>query len=227
MIRKKIVIFTSALLLAVILSACDRADVIGKTAVTSFDLVVNKLGDQVTFDENKNSWVFVSPAGEKFELSKDFSGSVPDAAVEFDAAPFLDAGLKVEILPSEEYVYDSAAGKIRMPYEFSQDEFTYSDNATATDTFRKVVDTNRELIGYHAQLDHYGLALGNGNMFEWAKDISENDKDIVFVLNPQPFIEAGVDVAKVEGWVFGKVKVDNGKGKMVEVDKLLKPFDLN
>ena len=34
--------------------------------------------------------------------------------------------------------------------------------------------------------------LGNGNMFEWAKDMKttgmtiDQDKDIVFVLNPEP-----------------------------------------
>jgi poly-D-alanine transfer protein DltD len=63
-------------------------------------------------------------------------------------------------------------------------------------------------------------------MFEMAKDMSKNDKDIVFVLNPQAFIDAGVDPAKVEGWIFAKIKVEDAKGKMVEVDKLLKPFNL-
>jgi len=63
-------------------------------------------------------------------------------------------------------------------------------------------------------------------MFEWAKDLSTNDKDIVFVLNPEPFLAAGVDPNDVEGWVFAKVPVDVD-GKPAEVDKLLKPFDLN
>ncbi|QHQ60539.1 hypothetical protein Ana3638_06960 [Anaerocolumna sedimenticola] len=227
MLRKKIAKLTAVLTLAAVLTACKQADVIGKTAVTSFDKLMNTLGDQVTFDDSKNSWVLVSPTGEYFEWSKDFSSDVPDATVEFDAAPFLSAGLDVNKLPGEQYVYDEASGRIRMPYELGQDAFTYSGDVTAKDTFQNIVDKNRKLIGYHAQLDHYGIALGNGNMFEWAKDMAKNDKDMVFVLNPQPFIDAGVDPAKVEGWVFGKVKVDNGKGKMVEVDKLLKPFDLN
>lgn len=47
----------------------------------------------------------------------------------------------------------------------------------------KIVEKSRDSIGYHAALDHYGIDLENGNMFEWAKDISTNDKDIVFVLN--------------------------------------------
>lgn len=227
MLRKKIAVLMTALTLAGLLSACDQIDVIGKTAVTSFDSLTNKLGDQVSFDESKSSWVLVSPTGEKLEISKDFSTDGPDAIVEFDGTPFINAGLDVLKLPGDQYIYDAASGRISMPYEFSQDEFTYPGEASVTDTFKKIVDTNRKIIGYHAQLDHYGIALGNGNMFEWAKDMEKNDKDMVFVLNPQPLIDAGVDTAKVEGWVFGKVKVDNGKGKMEEVDKFLKPFDLN
>lgn len=226
MIRKKIAILMTALTLAGILSACGQVDVVAKTAVTSFDSLIDKLGDQVSLDESKNAWVLLSPTGESLELSRDFGSDNADAVVEFDAEPFVNAGLDVSKLSQDQYVYDSATGRIRMPYEFSQDEFTFTDTTTAVDTFQQIVDTNRKIIGYHAQLEHYGIALGNGNMFEWAKDMDKNDKDLVFVLDPQPFIDAGTDPAKVEGWVFGKVKVDNGKGKMVEVDKLLKPFDL-
>jgi hypothetical protein len=68
--------------------------------------------------------------------------------------------------------------------------------------------------------------LGGGNLFEWAKDMGTNDKDIVFVLNPEPFIAAGVDPGKIRGWDFAKVTVDDANGKPVQVDKILKPFDL-
>lgn len=227
MIVKRLAILTSVLVLSATLTACSQADVIGKTAVTSFDSVLTEMGDQISSDENKNSWVLESPTGENFAWSKDFSSNISDASVEFDAEPFINAGLKIEELSSTEYVLDATTNRISMPFEFSQDEFNYSGDATAIDTFRKIVETNRDIIGYHAQLDHYGISLGNGNMFEWAKDMSKNDKDIVFVLNPQPFIDAGVDPSNVEGWVFGKVKVSDENGKMVEVDKLLKPFNLS
>jgi len=68
--------------------------------------------------------------------------------------------------------------------------------------------------------------LGDGNMFEWAKNLSANDKDIVFVLAPEPFIAAGTDPAKIDGWAFAKVTVDDANGKPVQVDKILKPFNL-
>ena len=63
-------------------------------------------------------------------------------------------------------------------------------------------------------------------MFEWAKDMASNDKDIVFVLNPEPFIAAGVDPSKIDGWIFAKVETKDESGKTVFVDKLLKAFNL-
>jgi hypothetical protein len=63
-------------------------------------------------------------------------------------------------------------------------------------------------------------------MFEWAKNLATNDKDIVFVLALEPFIAAGTDPAKIEGWAFTKVTVDDVNGKPVLVDKILKPFNL-
>lgn len=81
-------------------------------------------------------------------------------------------------------------------------------------------------------LDHYGIMLGDGNMFEWAKNLNTNtvngqiqDKDIVFVLNPEPLIAAGVDPQKVEGWVYAQVTAED-HGKKMEVYKFLKPFQL-
>jgi hypothetical protein len=49
---------------------------------------------------------------------------------------------------------------------------------------------------------------------------------MVFVLNPEPFIAAGVNPNNIEGWAFAKVTVDDENGKPVEVDKILKPFNL-
>ena len=124
--------------------------------------------------------------------------------------------------------FDAVLQKIpdKIKPELGQDKFTYSGEAKPIDSFNQIVKTRRDVIGYHEKLDHYGISLGNGNMFEWAKDMSKNDKDIVFVLNPQPFIDAGVKPEKVEGWAFAKVEVKDMNGKSEEVDKLLKPFDL-
>lgn len=209
-----------------VLTGCKAVDVVGNTAVTSFEALLNKVSDKVSFDEANNRWVLVSPTGERFEMSADFSGNKPDAVVEFDADPFLKAGLDMEKLPQDQYKFDSTTGKIVMPYEFGQAKFNYKNDPTALETFKNIVDNYRNTIGYHAELDHYGIDLGKGNMFEWAKDLETNDKDIVFVLSPQPFIDAGVDPSKVEGWVFAKVNMMDMGEKDQSVDKFLKPFNL-
>jgi hypothetical protein len=224
---KKLIITGLVLILALSLAACQATDVVGKYAVTSFEAVLNKIPDKITSDEVNNGWSLASPTGERFVWSKDFSKEGnPDIMLEFDAKPFINAGLDVNKLPKETYLYLEDMNVLMVHSELGNEKFTYTGEAKPLDSFKKLVETNRESIGYHAALDHYGVAMGNGNMFEWAKDMSTNDKDIVFVLNPQPFIDAGVDPAKVEGWAFAKVEVMEDGGKKVEVDKLLKPFDL-
>ena len=42
----------------------------------------------------------------------------------------------------------------------------------------------------------------------------------------QMFIDAGVDPAKVSGWVFAKVKTEDKDKQPIEVDKFLKPFSI-
>ena len=224
---KKITVIGLAITVALSLAACQTTDVVGKIAVTSFEAVLNKVPDKVTSDEINNGWSLASPTGERFVWSKDFSKEGnPDIMLEFDSRPFIAAGLEVRKLPAETYLFVEDMNILMVHSELSDDKFTYSSEAKPLDSFKKLVETNRDSIGYHAALDHYGVALGNGNMFEWAKDMNTNDKDIVFVLNPQPFIDAGVDPAKVEGWAFAKVEVMDDNGKKIEVDKLLKPFDL-
>lgn len=225
---KKLLITGLVLIMALSLAACQAADVVGKFAVTSFEALLNKIPDNITSDDANNGWSLTSPTGERFIWGKDFSNEgTPDLMLEFDAQPFINAGLDPAKLPQRTYALDASTGKLTIRAELGNEKFTYSGEAKPLDSFKKLVETNRDSIGYHAELDHYGTALGDGNMFEWAKDLTTNDKDIVFVLNPQTFIDAGVDPSKVEGWVFAKVPVMDGKGNKIEVDKLLKPFDLN
>lgn len=221
--KTKIVLTALSLAAIFTLSACQAADVVGKVSSTSFEAVLKKIPDKIKSDDANNGWALTSPTDERFIWSKDFSSEgKPDAMIEFDAKPFVDAGLDINKLPK-----DMVAGdKIVYKAEFGQDKFTYNGEPTPIDSYKQIVKTNRDVIGYHEKLDHYGIALGNGNMFEWAKNMNTNDKDIVFVLNPQPFIDAGVSPDKVEGWVFAKVEVKDKNGKPEQVDKFLKPFDL-
>ena len=105
---------------------------------------------------------------------------------------------------------------------------TFSDGAESQplQALQDLVHNHRMMLGYHTALGHFGLALGGGNMVEWAKDQQANDKYLVFVLNPQAFVDAGVDVANVQGWVLADVPVMDAQGRKSTARKLLKFYDL-
>ncbi|MDR2435145.1 MAG: hypothetical protein LBD47_11355 [Treponema sp.] len=220
------------LLFAVVLSlsfaalvSCGKLDVVGTDSVKSFDKILRQIPQSVIPDETNGGWSLTAPDGTvRFIWSKNYAASpLHDVMLEFDAAPFLAAGLDPGKLPKNFAFYEDM---IMVGTKLGGETLTYSGQATPLASYEQIVKLKRSAIGYHGALDHYGVNLGDGNLFEWAKDMSTNDKDIVFVLNPEPFIAAGVDPAGIEGWVFTKVMVDDENGKPIEADKILKPFDL-
>lgn len=221
--KKKIVVIIMSLSL-ILLAACGDTDVVGNQSIKSFDAVLKAIPDNIAADEMNGGWALTSPDGtERFIWSKDFSAGTPhDVMLEFDAKPFIDAGLDSSKLPAGMIADD----KIMVGTDLGDEKLTYNGEATPLESYKKIVELKRDHIKYHTDLDHYGVDLGNGNVFEWAKDMGTNDKDIVFVLNPETFIKAGVDPKKVEGWIFAKVKVMDENGKKIQVDKFLKPFNL-
>lgn len=225
---KKVLLLGISVVSLLALAGCQSTDVVGKVAVTSFNVLLEKQGSAVSFDEGNGGWSMTSPKGEAFLWSKDFSqAGKPDLMMAFDAKPFIEAGLDPSKLDSEMYLYDSGMNQLMLHSELGEEAFTYKGEATPLASFEQLVKTHRDNIGYHEVLDHYGVAFGEGNMVEWAKDMATNDKDLVFVLNPEAFIKAGVDPSKVKEWVFTQVEVKNEKGEFVKVDKFLKPYNLD
>ena len=214
---------------AVAFDACEKLDVVGTQSVSSFEAVLNAVPSPVVFDDMNGGWSLAAPDGTaRFVWSPDFSASpVHDAMLVFDAAPFIAAGLDPKKLPETIAFFDDAGKQmIMLGIKLGSEKIVYKGESTPLAAYEQIVKLKRKNIGYHGALDHYGMNLGGGNLFEWAKDMSANDKDIVFVLNPAPFIEAGVDPAKIEGWAFAQVTVDDDSGRPVVVDKILKPFNL-
>ncbi|MBU4541597.1 MAG: hypothetical protein KJ774_10300 [Firmicutes bacterium] len=222
--KKKIVLAGTALLFLVVLAGCQQTDVVGNTSITSFDAVLKAVPNQIAEDEINGGWALSAPDGTaRFIWSKDYSSGTPhDVMLEVDAKPFIEAGLDLTKLPEEMVIDD----KIMVGTMLGDEKLTYSGEVTPLASYEQIVNLKRDHIKYHTALDHYGVDLGDGNMFEWAKDLNTNDKDIVFVLNPQIFIDAGVDPEKVEGWVFAKVSTEDEDNKPIEVDKFLKPFSI-
>lgn len=221
--KKKLIFIAFSMIAMIGLTACNKLDVIGDYSVKSFRTLMDNMKDNVTEDTVFGGWSLEAPDGEARVLwSEDFSKTNPDVMMEVDAKPFLDAGLDTSKLPEGMLVGD----KIVVGEELGNETFSYAGEADPLATYEQIVDHYRDNIGYHIALDHFGLSLSGGNMFEWAKDMAKNDKDIVFVLNPEPFLEAGVDTSKLQGWTFATVPTMDENGRKTQADKLLKPFDL-
>lgn len=206
-----------------VLTACQKLDVVGNGSIKTLEQVFNKIPNNVTESTELNAWILTAPdSSASFIWSKDAATNTGyDAMLKLDAKPFLDAGLNANALP-EGAIQD---GVITVGTEFKKTEKSTADT-TPLISYEEIVKNERERIGYHAALGHFGISLDHGNMFEWAKNLNTNDKDIVFVLNPEMFIRAGVNPEKVKGWVYAKIVTMDSNGKKKEVYKFLKPFDL-
>lgn len=227
-IEKRAGVLGIAVMLTFSLTACanliNRLDVIGEGARTSFAEVLNAMPEGISADEESNGWVLASPDGAaRFGWSGDWSKSSRyDIMLEVDAQPFLDAGMNPDQLPETIIVQDD---KLIIGEKLDSNSTQYNGTGEAADAFNQIVGQARDIIGYHTDMDHFGVDLGHGNKFEWAKDMSTNENDIVFVLNPEPFIDAGADPGAIEGWSFGTVSMSM-HGKVMETEKLLKPFNI-
>ena len=204
---------------------CSSLDVVGKAALKSFEAFADASKGNFVLDATQKAWVLQSPNAERFLMSVDSALGKADVALEFSAAQFIEAGLDTAKLPSN-YAFDAVTNTLRVTADLGDVAYAPSNTTTPQATFGELVKAYRPSVGYHKALDHYGIDLGGGNMFEWAKDLKTNDKDMVFVLNPEPFIKAGVDPTKVIGWAFLKIPVMDAAGKPQEVDKFVMPYEI-
>ena len=225
------VVAVAAIVIAILKTAGGSLDIVGKDSAAAFEKVLTASGGKVTADEENAGWSLEAPDGSvRFIWSEDYSRSpLHDVMLELDAAPFVNAGLDTGKLPEYYAAYD---GMLMVGTKLGGDTLTYQGDATPLAAYEQIVSKYRGSVGYHTALDHYNVSLGNGNMFEWAKDMQTNtvakenqDKDIVFVLNPEPLIAAGADPELVKGWVYTTVNVEID-GKATDVYKFLKPFNL-
>ncbi len=232
-----------ALVVAALFVAATRAnlkslDVVGNDSVASFGEILRSFPDGVA--ESGTHWSLTAPdKSARFSWSRNSGAGEPyGVMLTLDAEPFLKAGLDPEKLPGN-YVF-SETGTAEMAGHsvltvgsaLGATAAASGADSTAVAAYSRIVDTHRDRINYHSFLDHYGVKLGGGNMFEWAKNMRTNeydntvqDKDIVFALNPEPFIKAGVDPEKIDGWLHAQVPVMTGGSTGLEW-LLLKPFDL-
>ena len=215
---KRIIPVSLALaLVAILVTGCAATDVILKYSPASLDTIVAKFPNIVSDATQTDHYFNLSVDGETtLKVSNDFSlTGAEDLVIQTPLKPFLDAGLDPAKLGAG-YRTDDAS--LYLVADFGAGTGMQS---TITSSLFESAKADRSVLTYHADLDHYGIQLPAGKI-EWAKDESTNDKDIVFVIAAKPLADLGVDVQKVDGWLFKTMKDDAGR----DFDVLLKPFTL-
>ena len=222
------ILTVSLVLAAVVFGAAFMApDVVAVHAAWSYDALLHAPGVEISRQDAGGAWVLTSPGGETLTFGGDTAAGSNELVVAFDARPFLAAGLNPSLLPKGTHLEgDGASTRIVMRYDEGAGTFSDGAESQPLQALQDLVHNHRMMLGYHTALGHFGLALGGGYMVEWAKDQQANDKDLVFVLNPQAFVDAGVDVANVQGWVLADVPVMDAQGRKSTARKLLKFYDL-
>jgi len=222
------ILTVSLVLAAVVFGAAFMApDVIAVYAVQSYDALLHAPGVLVARNDAAGAWVLTSPGIETFTFGGNNAAGSNELVVSFDARPFLAAGLDASLLPEGAQVEgEGASARIVMRYDEGTGSFSDGAESQPLQALQDLVRNHRMMLGYHVALGHFGLMLSGGNMVEWAKDQQANDKDLVFVLNPQSFADAGVDVANVQGWVLADVPVMDAQGRKSTARKLLRFYNL-
>ena len=211
------------LVTGVMITAGGSLDVVASNANHSFQALW-EADPSLATREADGTWTVLAPDGSaKLTLSGD--GLL--ATLRWEAQPFLDAGLDTALLPEGYVVVD---GEIQ--YRAQMDGRGNADAATPLAAMQAYLMARPDALGYHAPMDHFGVMVGSAGMLEWAKDLARHsvngsvqDKDLVYVLNPDTLIAAGVDPAAVQGWAYAQVEVMDMSATRL-VYKFLKPFDI-
>lgn len=231
---KKIIAVVVPSILVLSLAGCGRTVTGNKESdngLQAFNEIVKAYPEKKGYHEALKHWGFELPTGEKFEWSKDMSANKADFAMVMLADPLIKAGLDVDKLDSNEWLYEPA-GKDEMgknlpnrlikPYDVSDKK---EKSSGSEDSFRRILKANTNLVKYDKEQQQYRLSLGDRNEVQWTEKLGVDDADMVFVLKAEPLVKAGLDVNKLDGtgWIFKPA----GKDSMGEnPDQIIKAFDI-
>ena len=228
----------SILIIAVMVLAagCQRSrtgDLNADNALKSFNAILKAYPSSKGYHEALSHWGFALPSGEKFEWSSDMSANIADFAVVMLADPLVEAGLDIEKLDKNEWLYEPAGiddmgedlpNRLIKPYNVSDKKNKANGSE---DSLLRILKEDISLIKYHEEQKHFRLMLGDGYEVQWTEELGLNDADMIFVIKAQPLIDAGLDVNKLDGsgWVFREASSDNmGMGE--NPDQIVKIFDI-
>jgi len=205
-------------LTALLFTGCAQTDVVLKYGRESFAQIVREFPDFVTDNTEKDHYYYLTVDGETtLIISHDYDlTGTRDLMIQTPLQPFADAGLDASKLGSG---YKAEGDMLYLIADYGSG--TGMKDSVAGSLFESA-EFERMALSYHQALDHYGIGISNGK-FEFAKDYTNNDKDLVFVIQAEPLNELGVDVQHIEGWTFATLSNEDGSS----TDVLLKPYDLD
>lgn len=220
---KKIISLLVSSVLVISFAGCSRTVTGNKetdNGLNAFNSIVKAYPVNKGFHQALQHWGFKLSNGEKFEWTKDTSANKADFAMVMLSDPLVKAGLDINKLDKNEWLYEQAAkdengqdlpNRLIKPYNVSDKKV--SSNGSE-DAMRRILKQDPSLVKYHKEQQHYRLILGDGNEVEWTEKLGLNDADMIFVLKAEPLIKAGLDINKLQesGWAFKAA----GKGEMGE-----------
>lgn len=230
---KKILVLILAALIMTSAVSCSRSTLSKevKDGIKAFNSVIKASPERIGFHKALSHWGYKIPSGGKFEWTKDMSANKADFAMVIPADPFINAGLDVNKLNKDEWMFKQAGidegetlpNLLVKPYNVSDKK---QNSNGSEDALRRILTENSSLLSYHKELQHYRLMLGEGYEVQWTEKLGINDADMIFVLKAQPLIDAGLDVKKLEadGWIFKAAGQDPVMGS--NPDQLMKIFKL-
>ena len=206
-------------------SACRSLDVIGRDSAESFGQLLEIMNDYVAFNEQRGRYELSSPDGSAlFCWNASFSDKDEfDFMIYIKADVFISAGMNIENLPSG-FIYED--GWLITGTKAASGPSADSYAESPEDSYRLILDFSRESLSFHYEGGHFSLNTGADNSFEWAKDLNENENAVIFMLDPKPFSDAGINTGQISGWELKTVSSHAGMS-MVHTEKLVKSFSIN
>lgn len=216
---------TAVFIVLIIGRAAGNLDVVGRQSTLAFERLVGKATNLISKQEN--GWRLSAPDGSaQLDLRETASETGPEAYLSIDLAPFTAAGMDAAKLSPH---YEVLENRLLLGMQVEKE---YAAN-NPLEAYNILLSHHRAHIGYDTGMDHFHIEFGHGNMFEWAKNLETHsgtgkaqEMDMVFVLDPEPLVQAGLNPNNVEGWQYKKVTM-GGHGKTMEAWKLLKAIDIH
>ena len=224
--NKRQLLICVSLLFLFAAAGCERpqtGDSRADLALQAFNTIIKEHPSRKSYHNELKHWGLALSGGDKFEWIKDASANKIDFAMVLEAAPFIKAGLDVNLLEGSPYVFKPSAteqGKVvpdLLIYPFNvSDEKEIAQGSE--DAMRRLLKQDPSLVAYDSEGKYYSLRFQEGFEARWAEQPGPDKPEMVFVIAAEPLIVAGVDVSRLaaSGWEYQGPEGDSaGAGRLI------------